>query len=65
MRKIYIIGTIHGMTPNNELKSILKKINPNQILVEITEKYLKNKKFKNYPKEMVYAYSWGIKNKKI
>ena len=65
MRKIYVIGTIHGITPNNELKSILKKINPNQILIEIVERDLKNKSFKGYPNEMVYTYEWGIKNQKI
>jgi hypothetical protein len=66
MRRIYIVGTVHNMLPKYEaeLKSILKNINPDQILVEIADKDIKQKKFDNYPKEMVYAYQWATKNNK-
>ena len=66
MRKIYIIGTVHNIIPKyqEELKSVLENINPNQILVEIVQKDLEKRNFKKYPKEMVYAYRWGIRNKK-
>ncbi len=61
---IYIIGTIHaGFTPFKELKTILEKLNPNQLLVEIAEVDLKKEKLKNYPPEMVLAYKWAKKNK--
>ena len=65
--KTYVIGTVHNMIPKykEELKSIFENINPDQMLVEIVQKDLFGNNFKKYPKEMVYAYRWGIKNKKI
>lgn len=66
MKKVYIIGTVHNMFPKHkrELTSILKRINPDQVLVEIDKKDLKSSKIKKYPKEMIYAYKWAIKRKK-
>lgn len=66
MRKIYIIGTLHNMLPKykEELKSLLEDINPDQVLVEIVDKDLKTKKIRKYPKEMRFAYRWGMKHDK-
>ncbi len=66
MREIYIIGTVHNMLPKykEELKSVMKGILPDQVLVEIVKEDLKKQKLRKYPKEMVYAYRWAIKNKK-
>ena len=63
MRKIIIIGTLHSYTPSNELKEILEKYKPNQLLVEITQENINKNNFKSYPEEMVFAYGWAIKNK--
>ena len=64
MRKIIIIGTLHaGLTPENELKEVLEKYNPNQLLIEIAEEDIKNREFYSYPLEMVFAYDWANKNK--
>ena len=63
MKEIIIIGTIHaGFTPKNELKEIIQKYNPNQILVEIAEEDIKNKKLKSYPPEMIFTYNWAKQN---
>ena len=66
MRKIIVIGTIHNYPScRRQLKQILKKLNPDQVLVEIIDADLKKRKFKNYPKEFIDAYEWAVKNKKI
>jgi len=67
MRKIYILGTVHDKLTTkykNDLEYWLKKINPDQVLVEIVKKHLKTNKIKIYAKEMIYTYKWAIKNKK-
>ena len=66
MRKIYIIGTLHNMLPKHqeELESLLEELNPVQILVEIVRKDLETKNIRKYPKEMMFAYKWGIKHGK-
>jgi hypothetical protein len=65
-RKFILIGTMHHMFPEHkeEFKSILEEINPDQILVEIDKKDLDSKNLKTYPKEMLFAYKWALKNKK-
>ncbi len=64
MKKIYIIGTLHGnCTPKNELEDILENLQPNQLMIEISQKDIENKNFKNYPDEMVFGYNWAQKNK--
>jgi len=48
-----------------EIESILNKINPDQVLVEIDREInLKSSQIKKYPKEMIFAYNWAIKNNK-
>jgi len=65
-RKIKVIGTMHHMLPKyrEELEILLEKINPDQLLVEIDKKDLDSKLIETYPKEMIFAYRWAIKNKK-
>ncbi len=64
MRKIIIIGTLHaGLTPENELKEVLEKYSPDQLLVEIVEEDVKKEKFDSYPPEMIFVYKWAKKNK--
>lgn len=62
MKKIIIIGTLHGMTPESELEELFNKYKPEQILVEIAEADLEKDKIKSYPREMVFAYKWAKKN---
>ena len=63
-REIIVIGTVHeGWTPNKELKDVLEKIKPTQILVEITQEDINNDKFENYPPEMVFAHKWAERKK--
>ncbi len=64
MREIFIIGTIHDKFTNiEELKSILDKIKPDQLLVEITHNDILMNNFKSYPVEMIFSYKWGVNNK--
>jgi hypothetical protein len=65
-RELILIGTMHNMFPKckKEFGDLLVKINPDQILVEIDEKDINSKKYKDYPKEMLFAYRWALKNKK-
>ena len=65
-RELVILGTMHHMFPKNkeEFKSILEKINPDQILIEIDKKDIGSKNLQTYPKEMLFAYKWALKNKK-
>lgn len=63
MRKIIIIGTLHaGLTPNQELKEFLEYTKPTQVLVEILEEDLHQKKLDSYPSEMVYTLKWAKQN---
>lgn len=61
MQMILIIGTVHTMMPEHqqELENLLRVINPDQILVEISPEDVQKENFKDYPKEMLFAYSWG------
>ena len=60
MRKLIVIGTIHGMTPEAELNKVLEKYAPAQLLVEIAHDDL-TKDLSKYPVEMIYAYNWAKK----
>src|SRR3990167_10061942 len=65
MMKITIIGTLHkGLTSNKELRGILEKIKPNQILLEIQQADIDNNNLEDYSDEMIFAYKWA-KNKNI
>ncbi len=52
------------MIYNKEMESIIRKTNPDQILVEIARKDLKSKRIRKYPKEMQFAYKWAKAHKK-
>jgi len=63
MRRILVIGTLHeNLTPENELFELLKKYQPTQILVEITQKDLQKEKITKYPPEMRAIYRWAKKH---
>ena len=63
MRRIIVIGTIHGgFTSHKELKMTLEKINPDKLLIEIAKDNIKNNKLKYYPPEMLFAYKWAKAN---
>ncbi len=61
MQSIFVIGTVHTMMPEHqqELENLLRVINPDQILVEISQEDVQKENFKEYPQEMVYAYYWA------
>lgn len=64
MKKIVIIGTVHGdFTPEDELKEVLEEYNPDQLFVEIAAEDIKDGKLAHYPSEMLFAYEWARKNK--
>ncbi len=66
MKKIIIIGTIHGgSTPKEELEEVLNNINPDQVLVELSYEELNNRPRENSIRdEMFAAYDWAVRNKK-
>lgn len=60
MRKIIVIGTLHaGSTPNKELKAVLERYEPDQLLVEIAQKDIDRGKIVSYPPEMRFVCKWG------
>src|SRR3989344_1541834 len=62
MRKVIFIGTIHGFTPEKELKKILDNIKPIQILIKVPKEDIGKIKLDNYPPEMVFAYNYAKTN---
>ena len=62
MKKIYFIGTLHGRTPKNDLESMLNKLNPDQLILEIQQTDIENKNLNSYPDEMVFGHNWAEKN---
>ncbi|NOY35860.1 MAG: hypothetical protein GXP44_03015 [bacterium] len=66
MKKIIIIGTIHGgFTPKEELEEFLSDINPDQVLVELSDEELNDRPRENSIRdEMFAAYDWATRNKK-
>ena len=65
MQKIFIIGTIHGHTPSEELKKVVENLNPDQLLIELPEDAPeKFKKKKDIRDEMMFMYRWA-KEKRI
>jgi hypothetical protein len=64
MKKIVIIGTLHGgLTPESELFDVLEKFKPVNLLVEIAQEDIDNGEIRSYPPEMIFAYKWGVDNK--
>ena len=62
-RKIIIIGTLHaGITPNNELKEVIEKFNPDQLLVELANDDIIKNDLSSYPPEMIFAFEWAKNN---
>ncbi len=61
MRKIIIIGTLHGrLTPRKELKQILDDLQPDQVFVEMTPNEVKKiRQSKSIRDEMIFALEWA------
>ncbi len=58
MREILLLGTLHGgLTPKNELRSILESVVPDQLFVELTPNEITNDS--PFRDEMIFAYQWG------
>lgn len=58
MRKILLLGTLHGgLTPKDELRSILESVAPDQLFVELTPNEIINGS--PFRDEMMFAYQWG------
>ncbi|MCF7816099.1 MAG: hypothetical protein K9M10_00005 [Candidatus Pacebacteria bacterium] len=67
MKKVIIIGTIHlNWTPKEELWETLSNINPDQVLVELSDEELnlrpRNDSIRD---EMFFAYDWAIQHNKL
>lgn len=63
-RKIFIIGTIHGHTPPEELREVLEELELNQLMIELPEDA--PEKFadvKDIRDEMMFAYRWAGEKK--
>lgn len=67
MKKVIIIGTIHlNCTPKGELEEVLRDINPDKVLVELTNNELNGDlREDSIRDEMFVAYDWGVRNKKM
>ena len=65
--KVVIIGTIHlNWTPKDELWEVLSDINPDQVLVELSEEELNLRpRSDSIRDEMFAAYDWAIQHKKL
>jgi len=60
VRKIIVIGTLHGgITSGSELQKVLEEYNPDQLLVEIAQEDLDSNQLSSYPSEMIFASNWA------
>lgn len=66
-KKIIVIGTLHaGITPNNELKEVIERLKPDQLLIEIANDDIAENNLSSYPPEMIFALEWAkINNIKV
>ena len=62
-KQLFFVGTVHSFTKNKELASLISKINPDKILVEIKQSDLKRRKITSYPPEMQFVYAFARKKK--
>lgn len=67
MKEVVIIGTIHlNWTPKEELWEVLNYINPDQVLVELSDEELNIRpRTDSIRDEMFSAYDWAIKNNRL
>ena len=67
MKKAIIIGTIHlHWTPKEELWEVLNELNPDQVLVELSDEELNEPpRSDSIRDEMFSAYDWAIQNHKL
>ena len=59
MQHLIFIGTLHGITPKEELIKILEQQEPNQLLIEIAQEDIDKGAVDSYPPEMIDAYNWA------
>lgn len=65
MKEIIIIGTLHGgWTPKDELEEVLKTINPDKVLLELSLEELLRPREQSIRDEMFAAYDWAVQNGK-
>lgn len=65
MKEIIIIGTLHHeFTPKPELEEIIKEINPDKVLVELSPEEMVRPREDSRRDEMFFAYDWAIENGK-
>lgn len=60
MKKVIILGTIHlGFTPKDELIKEIEKYKPDQLLIELTEKEVKEGQENSIRDEMFYVHEFA------
>ncbi len=65
MKEIIVIGTLHHeFTPKSELEELLKEINPDKVLVELSPEEMLRPREDSIRDEMFFAYDWAIENGK-
>ncbi|MEO5646509.1 MAG: hypothetical protein ABIO57_01930 [Candidatus Paceibacterota bacterium] len=65
MKEIIIIGTLHHeFTPKAELEEIIKGINPDKVLVELSPEELLRPREDSIRDEMFFAHDWAVENGK-
>lgn len=64
MKKVIIIGTIHlRWTPKEELWEVLSDLNPDQVLVELSDEELHVRpRSASIRDEMFFAYDWAVEH---
>jgi pheromone shutdown protein TraB len=60
MLELIFIGTLHcGFTNKKELRRIIYELNPDLLLVEITEQDTQRNNLSDYPEEMIFALNFA------
>lgn len=59
MQQLTFIGTLHGMTPKEELEEIIVQYKPGQLLIEMVQQDIDKETVDSYPQEMIDAYNWA------
>ena len=64
LTNLHFIGTLHaGLTPNQELESVIIEISPSLIMVEIAQQDIEEENISDYPPEMIFTYEFAKRNK--
>lgn len=63
MLQLNIIGTLHAdITPDDELIAQIEKLQPDALIVEITQEAIDKNELDSFPSEMQAAYMWAKDN---